>query len=83
MGIYSCYQSKTLEADTLLAYLLLCLISSARPLGDNVFLGLGVGCEGECDAGKGSALELDQQLRHVRVRHVNTHKIDADDQLGL
>jgi hypothetical protein len=37
-------------------YLLLCLISRARPFGDDVFFGLGVGSEGEGDTGEGGAL---------------------------
>lgn len=39
-----------------LVYLLLGLITRTRPLGDDVFLGLGIGRKGKGNAGKGSTL---------------------------
>ena len=39
------------------AYLLLGLVARARPLGDDVFFGLGVCRKGKGDAGEGGALE--------------------------
>jgi hypothetical protein len=71
------------RAELGLAYLLLCLVTSTRPLSDDVLFGLGVGSKGECDAGKGSTLGPDQQLRHTCLRHDGTHKVDADNQLRL
>jgi hypothetical protein len=64
-------------------YLLLGLIASTRPLGNDIFLGFSVGRKGEGDAGKGSALGRGQQLRHTCRRQDGTHKIDADNQLRL
>jgi len=44
------------------------LVSSTRPLGDDVFLGFGVRCEGECNAGEGSALQAHQWIAlHVSL----------------
>jgi hypothetical protein len=50
-------------------YLLLCLVAGARPLGDDVLLGLGVGCESESDAREGGAL-CDGDVRSAPAPHV-------------
>jgi hypothetical protein len=51
---------------TTTTYLLLCLVARARPFGDDVLLGLGVGSKGECDTGEGGALwSWNQLLPHV------------------
>lgn len=49
------------------AHLLFGLVARAGPLGDDVFLGLGVGCEGKCDAGEGSTLD---DLQSASAPHV-------------
>jgi hypothetical protein len=46
--------------STVATYLLLCLSTRARPFDDDIFLGFRVGCECECDTGKGGSLRSDE-----------------------
>jgi hypothetical protein len=61
---------------------LLCLVARARPFGDDVLLGLGVGSKGECDTGEGGALFV---LESAGAPHAGfgllrgTYKVDTDN----
>jgi hypothetical protein len=61
-------------------YLLFCLIPCAGPLGDDVLLGFGVGCKGERDTGKGSALKKFESASAPETSgEGSTYKIDSND----
>ena len=62
-------------------YLLFCVRASTWPLGNDVLLGLVVGSESKSDTRKGGTLAWSAKIKLYCL--VQTHKIDADNQLCL